>query len=177
MRLRKIYVTRSWQSKVEAICLCDCLLSIVCVGMFNHNPQLMTFYWQFLDTKNNRLSNAVIIHYIKVFLIAGKNFQSILLVGNKLDMVLSRTVSTDRAFKVAAMDKKIWFLETSAFLKFNVHNVFCTILQREMEKQWVRSFSDPDFSCQRRQQHIYRTISDTLCTPRVACKSAYLLTK
>lgn len=113
----------------------------------------------------------------EIMAIKGKNFQSILLVGNKLDMVLSRTVSTDRAFKVAAMDKKIWFLETSAFLKFNVHNVFCTILQREMEKQWVRSFSDPDFSCQRRQQHIYRTISDTLCTPRVACKSAYLLTK
>lgn len=126
--------------------------------------------------KNKRIS-VLLLCIILRFLIAGKHFQSILLVGNKLDMVLSRTVSTDRAFKVAATDKKIWFLETSAFLKFNVHNIFCTILQMEMEKQWVRSFSDPDVAYQKRQKHVYRTISNTLCTSRVACKSAYLLTK
>lgn len=60
-------------------------------------------------------------------------FHSIILVGNKLDMVLSRTVSTERAFKLAALEENIWFLETSAYLNLNVNNVFSTILQKERE--------------------------------------------
>lgn len=111
-------------------------------------------------------------------------FHSIILVGNKLDMVLSRTVSTERAFKLAALEENIWFLETSAYLNLNVNNVFSTILQKERdnllncsEKNFFRSFSDSDFSFKKRTPSFYRCYSDTICTTKTVCKSAYLITK
>ncbi|XP_061178390.1 ras-related protein Rap1-like [Saccostrea echinata] len=108
--------------------------------------------------------------------IKGLNFSNIVLVGNKIDKGLSRKVSTELAFKMAAVEMKIWFLEASAYLNLNVDSIFHSILKKSANfmiqsklqtQQRLRIFSDSEFKCNKTKSIVIKT------TRKLVCKSAF----
>ncbi|XP_061180151.1 ras-related protein Rap1-like [Saccostrea echinata] len=65
----------------------------------------------------------------KIRHIKGKDFNRIVLVGNKIDLNSSRQVTTEEVLQKSIADKNFWFTETSAKLNCNIRCLFQIILR------------------------------------------------
>ncbi|XP_062604649.1 GTP-binding protein Di-Ras2-like [Saccostrea cucullata] len=71
----------------------------------------------------------------KIREIKGKDFNRIVLVGNKIDLSTSRQVTTEEVFQKSSTDKNYWFTETSAKLNCNIRCLFQIILRNYIKSE------------------------------------------